>query len=143
MQRTGLVIALFIPLGLLAACQKTGAPSSNLSLNSKQTPPQAVAAIAKVAQKCWFKSGDTAFKDFRMSNEVNSFAGRPRILLVKRSDPNGLPSLVVQAERRGDATSGKFTNIQTFGPLLQTGNGKRITDDVTRWSKGNTDCKEA
>ena len=77
----------------------------------------------------------------RMSNEVNSYAGRPRFLLVKRSDPNGLPLLVVQAEKKGSSTSGTYTNIQTFGPLLQTTNGKRITDDVSHWSKGNTDCR--
>lgn len=131
----GLGFALFI----LAACQ-TGSPSPNLSLNTKQTPVSAISAIAQVAQKCWFKSGDRAFRDMRMSSEVNSYAGRPRFLLVKRSDPNGLPLLVVQAEQRGDTASGTFTNIQTFGPLLQTRNGKRITDDVTRWSRKNTDC---
>ncbi|MEM7290552.1 MAG: hypothetical protein AAF412_09345, partial [Pseudomonadota bacterium] len=118
----------------------TGSPSQALSINSKQTPVNAVSAIAKVAQKCWFKSGDRDFRDLRISSEVNSFAGRPRFLLVKRKDPNGLPLLVVQAERRGDAASGQYTNIQTFGPLLQTNNGQRITSDVKRWSKGNRAC---
>ncbi|MEL7430019.1 MAG: hypothetical protein AAFN43_08455 [Pseudomonadota bacterium] len=129
-----------VPALLLTGCQ-AGAPSENLSLNSDQKPAEAVAAIARVAQECWFKSGDSGFTGLRMSNEVNSYAGRPRILLVKRSDPDGLPLLVVQAETRGDAASGSYTNIQTFGPLLQTANGKRITDDVSRWSKGNTGCK--
>ncbi|MDJ0615014.1 MAG: hypothetical protein QNJ29_15200 [Rhizobiaceae bacterium] len=128
-------------LALLAACQNAGAPSASLSINSKQKPVQAVASIARTAQKCWFKSGDKNFSGIRMSNEVNSFSGRPRFLLVKRSDPNGLPLLVVQAEQKGDATSGSFTNIQTFGPLLQTSNGKRITDDVKRWSRGSGECK--
>ncbi|MEO0327727.1 MAG: hypothetical protein AAF217_03925 [Pseudomonadota bacterium] len=123
----------------LAACQ-SGEPSQGLSLNTKQSPPQAVAGIARIAQTCWFKSKDTVFRDLRMSNEVNSFAGRPRFLLVKRSDPNGLPQLVVQAEEKGDTSSGKYTNIQTYGPLLQTQDGKRITDDVLRWSQGNTAC---
>ncbi|MGI9352138.1 MAG: hypothetical protein ACR2O3_11285 [Rhizobiaceae bacterium] len=123
----------------LPACQ-TGSPSDNLSINTKEVPVEAMVVIAKAAQKCWFKSKDLAFRDLRMSNEINSPAGRPRFLLVKRVDPNGLPQLVVQAERRGDTASGKFTNIQTFGPMLQSGNGKRITDDVRRWSKGNTAC---
>ncbi len=126
---------------LLSACQNAGAPSKNQSINTKENPVQAVTAIAKTAQTCWFKSKDPAFRDYRMSSEVNSFAGRPRFLLVKRSDPNGLPTLVVQAEAKGDAASGKYTNIQTYGPLLQSRNGKRITDDVARWSKGNRTCK--
>ncbi|MEM9278269.1 MAG: hypothetical protein AAGA76_06825 [Pseudomonadota bacterium] len=125
---------------ILASCQN-GTPSENLSINTKQVPVQAMVSIARAAQKCWFKSKDPAFRDFRLSDEVNSPAGRPRFLLVKRIDPNGLPQLVVQAEQKGDTTTGKFTNIQTFGPLLQTGNGKRITDDVRRWSKGNAECK--
>ncbi len=128
---------------ILAACQSdSGSPSANLSINSGQKPTQAVASIARTAQKCWFKSGDETFSGMRMSNEVNSFSGRPRFLLVKRSDPNGLPLLVVQAEKKGDGASGTFTNIQTFGPLLQTSDGKRITDDVSHWSKGNTDCRK-
>lgn len=124
---------------LLAACQ-SGAPSENLSINSKQKPAQIVAAIAKTAHRCWLKSGDKAFSDFRISSEVNALAGRPRFLLVKRADPNGLPHLVVQAETRGDASSGTYTKIEAFGPLLQTGSGERITDDVSRWSKGSTAC---
>ena len=123
----------------LNACQ-SGDPSQALSLNTKQSPTQAVVTIARIAQTCWFQSKDKVFKELRMSNEVNSYAGRPRILLVKRSDPNGLPLLVVQAEEKGDGTNGKFTNIQTFGPLLQTAHGKRIVDDVRRWSRGNTTC---
>ena len=131
------MLALCLPI---TACQ-TGQPAPNQSLNTKTSPTNAIAEIARTAQKCWFKSGDPSFSEMRISNEVNSHAGRPRILLVKRSDPNGLPLLVIQAEKRGDASSGDFTNIQTFGPLLQTKHGKRITGDVDRWSKGNTNCK--
>ncbi len=132
---------LALPFLALAACQ-TGSPSDNLSLNTKDTPVNTITAIARIAQDCWFKSGDPAFKSLRMSSEVNSYAGRPRFLLVKRSDPNGLPLLVVQAETKGDSASGKYTNVQTFGPLLQTDNGQRITEDVARWSRKNTDCKK-
>lgn len=124
----------------LAACQTGGSPSQSLSVNSKKPPVDAMVSIARAAQTCWFKSKDHAFRDLRMSNEVNSPAGRPRFLLVKRVDPNGLPLLVVQAEQKGDTTSGKFTLIQAFGPLLETSNGKRITGDVRRWSTGSTAC---
>ena len=132
--------AMILPCSLLVSCQ-TGASADDQSLRTKDSPTTAITKIARTAQTCWFKSKDPAFKNFRMSNEVNSYAGRPRVLLVKRTDPNGLPLLVIQAEKSGSGQSGTFTNIQTFGPLLQTMNGKRIVEDVKRWSTGNKSCK--
>lgn len=123
----------------LAACQSNNGPVST-SMNTNQKPETAVAGIAKVAQKCWFKSGDKAFKPYRLANEVSSFSGQPRFLLVPRKNPGGLPLLVVQAEQRGDTASGTFTRINAFGPLLQTKEGNRILSDVNRWSRGNTKC---
>ncbi|MBO6815568.1 MAG: hypothetical protein JJ891_11955 [Rhizobiaceae bacterium] len=123
----------------LAACQ-TGSPSADLSINTKSPPQDIVTSLAKAAQKCWFKSGDTAFRGYRLAAEVNSYAGRPRFLLVPKKDPSGLPSLVVQAEVRGDQGSGKFTNVQTFGPLLASNEGSRITGDIKRWSNGSASC---
>ncbi len=124
---------------ILAACQSKTTPIST-SMNTKQKPENAVASIAKIAQKCWFQSGDKAFKTYRMANEVSSFSGQPRILLVPRKNPGGLPLLVVQAEQKGDVASGKFTNINAFGPLLQTTTGKRALGDVNRWNRGETSC---
>lgn len=126
-------------LVIVSACQSK-APEVTTAMNSTQKPTQAVASIAKQAQKCWFKTGDKAFKDLRLANEVVSHAGKPRFLLVPRKNPAGLPLLVVQAEEKGDTASGTFTNINTFGPLLQTADGIRILGDVNRWSKGETAC---
>ena len=123
----------------LAACQAKSPPVSN-SLNTKQKPEIAVANLAKIAQRCWFKSGDKAFKPYRMANEVSSFAGQPRFLLVPRKNPGGLPLLVVQAELKGSTASGQFTNINAFGPLIQGSNGQRILSDVSRWNRGDTKC---
>jgi len=109
-------------------------------MNTKQKPAAAVASLAKIAQKCWFKSGDKAFKPYRMANEVSSFAGQPRFLLVPRKNPGGLPLLVVQAEKKGTTASGTFTNINAFGPLLKGDNGQRILSDVNRWNRGETAC---
>ena len=38
--------------------------------------------VAIAAHKCWFASKDPAFKAYQMANELNSFSGRPRFLLV-------------------------------------------------------------
>lgn len=134
--------ALFLASVLfMAACQKQ-APISlvSTSMNVKQKPEVAVANIAKIAQKCWFQSGDKAFKAFRLANEVSSFAGQPRFLLVPRKNPGGLPLLVVQAVAAGNTSSGKFTNVNAFGPLLKTAQGHRILSDVNRWSRGTSTC---
>ncbi|MGI9399939.1 MAG: hypothetical protein ACR2O0_01680 [Rhizobiaceae bacterium] len=127
-------------IGILSACQ-TGSPSKALSLNSKQDATAIMVIIANAAQTCWFKSKDIAFRSYRLANEVNSPAGRPRILLVPKSDPSALPLLVIQAEKKGDTATGNFTEIQTFGPILSTSSGSRITNDVKRWSSGNEECR--
>ncbi len=132
--------ALPLMLIIISGCQ-TGASSEALSVRSQEKPTPLIVTVAKNAQKCWFKSGDNAFKAYKLANEVNSHSGRPRILLVPRNNPGGLPQLVVQAEQKGSASSGTYTNMQAYGPLLGTSSGKRITDDVKRWSAGNSSCK--
>ncbi|MEM7462057.1 MAG: hypothetical protein AAF362_05200 [Pseudomonadota bacterium] len=134
------MLSLFCIIGALSACQ-TGSPSDALTLKSKQDATAVMVKIAKAAQACWFKSSEIAFRSYRLANEVNSPAGRPRILLVPKSDPSALPLLVVQAEQKGDTATGKFTEIQAFGPILSTSSGSRITNDVKRWSGGNNNCR--
>ena len=136
--RKGYVLASLI---VLTACQmKPAEPKLSTSMRTSTKPELAVAKIAKIAQKCWFKSGDKAFKQYRLANEVSSFVGQPRFLLVPQKNPGGLPLLVVQAVQKGKTASGKFTNINAFGPLLQSAHGKRILGDVNRWNKGDTKC---
>lgn len=125
---------------MLSACQSTEEASGNISINTNQDARSAVVHMAKAAQTCWFKSKDPAFKSFTLAAEVNSHAGRPRFLIVPKSNPRDLPLLVVQAEAKGTSSSGKFTNIQSFGPLLQGKEATRINADIRRWSKGQGGC---
>lgn len=92
--------------------------------------------VAIAAHKCWFESKDKAFKTYRMANELNSFSGNPRILLVPAKNYGGLPLLVVQA-------SGNSSTVETFGPLLSEPLGARISADVNRWASGSSDCGSA
>lgn len=131
--------ALVAIVSSLAGCQ-LGAPSDALSLKSKNDPTDIMVAVGKAAQTCWFKSKDRAFTGYRLADEVNSPAGRPRLLLVPRRDPGALPALVIQAETRGDAATGTFSDVQAYGPLLSSPHGKRITDDVRRWAGGDSSC---
>jgi hypothetical protein len=89
--------------------------------------------VASNAHRCWFASKDPAFRDYRMADELNSFSGRPRFLLVPAKHPEHKPLLVVQAE-------GAPPKLEAFGPLMQEALGARIGADVTRWSKGEAGC---
>ena len=137
-QRAAGGTALVLIAGTLSSCQM-GA-SEGLSLKSKENPTELMVAIGKAALECWFKSKDPAFVSYKMADETHSLSGRPRLLLVPRNDPGALPRLVIQAETRGSAASGTYTDIQTYGPALSSLAGARITTDVKRWASGNTSC---
>ncbi|MBB3440644.1 hypothetical protein [Rhizobium sp. BK379] len=113
---------------LVAACQSstpvTGPDRSALSTMER---------VALGANSCWFKSGDAAFAAYRLAPELNSFSGRPRILVVHKGSPESRPLLVVQAE-------GNPAKMQAFGPMMSEPAAGRIAADVTRWSGGNRAC---
>ncbi|WP_283194508.1 hypothetical protein [Rhizobium sp. AN80A] len=113
---------------LVASCQsKTPAPSQDRSALSTME------RVAVAANTCWFKSGDAAFTAYRLAPELNSFSGRPRILVVPRNSPEGRPLLVVQAE-------GNPSKLDAFGPMMDGPARPRIAQDVTRWAGGNKSC---
>jgi hypothetical protein len=89
--------------------------------------------VALGANACWFKSGDPAFAAYKLAPELNSFSGRPRILLVHKGSPESRPLLVVQAE-------GSPSRLQAFGPMMSEPVAGRITTDVNRWSAGSKAC---
>ena len=122
---------LLLPLAALAAlagCQtKTPAPKAD----GGALPTMERVALG--ANGCWFKSGDPAFKAYRLAPELNSFSGRPRILVVHRNSPESRPLLVVQAE-------GSPARLDAFGPLMAEPVGARIGADVKRWAAGGKGC---
>lgn len=89
--------------------------------------------IARGANQCWFKSGDPAFKPYRMALELDSYSGKPRILLVKRNSPETRPLLVVQAE-------GNPAKLEAFGPMMGEGQSARISQNVNAWANGGSGC---
>ena len=91
--------------------------------------------VAKQAQACWFKRKDPALRPYKLAAEVNSYSGKPRILIVPRNNPGGLPKLVAQAERKSGQTV--FTS---FGPLLQTKDGPRLNANLRAWARGSKTC---
>lgn len=129
MRRLTCSLALSAIVIALAACQ-----------SSKPKPPSVDRAalptmerVALAANSCWFKSGDSAFKDYRLAPELNSFSGRPRILAVPKHSPESRPLLVVQAE-------GNPARLDAFGPLVDGAGGERIKRDIVRWANGAKNC---
>lgn len=137
MRKLLLAASLGSALIVLPACQKApiSGPSGALTLTVNKPASATIVAIAKTAQTCWFKSKDPIFKNFRLAAEVNSYVGKPRFLLVPKSNPGGLPKLVVNGETKNGRTV-----ITAFGPLLSTNQGQRISSDVQRWATGNKSC---
>jgi len=102
--------ALISALVFLCACSQSGSGALNTGPKI-QSPQTLMVHVAKRMQACWFKKNDPAFRNYRLATEVNSYAGKPRVLIVPKNNPAGLPKLVVQAERRGAQNI-----LSTFGP---------------------------
>ena len=123
---------LLVALAFLSACQSgpsrpapAGAGKSAALRNMEQ--------VAIAAHRCWFAANDPAFRAYSFANELNSFSGRPRFLLVPKGNYGGRPLLVVQAE----GASGRVT---AFGPLMDGPQGGRISADIARWAAGDQGC---
>jgi hypothetical protein len=117
-------------LMLLAACQSQTVPVTS---GGKSAALLTMEHVAIAAHSCWFASKDPAFKPYHMANELNSFSGQPRFLLVPAKHPESKPLLVVQAQ-------GPAANLQAFGPLMQEPLGARIAGDLKRWAAGSSSC---
>lgn len=89
--------------------------------------------LTLTANRCWFKSKDPAFASYSIAPELSSFSGRPRFLLVPRGRLEARPLLVVE----GAAGS---TEVETYGPLLDTQLRTRLEGDLARWRAGSTAC---
>lgn len=85
------------------------------------------------ALSCWIKSGDKDFEGFALVPELDTRSGRPRILIVKKGQAQGLPQMVIEA-------SGKPVKLNTYGPLTQQRLSGRINSDIIAWNTGRTGC---
>ncbi|PRD41096.1 hypothetical protein C5748_23595 [Phyllobacterium phragmitis] len=137
MKRALLVVAAAATLSTLAACQSGNEPGpGSLALSSGNAALATMERVALAANSCWFKSRDATFRPYRLAPELNSFSGRPRILVVPAKNPGDRPLLVVQAE-------GNPAKVEAFGPLMHQSSGNRIASDIRRWSAGGSGCGSA
>jgi hypothetical protein len=116
-------------LGALVASCQSHAPVVTTDKDALSTMER----IMLSANTCWFKSANPTFAKYQLAPELNSYTGRPRILIVDRGHPTGRPSLVVQAE-------GNPAKLEAFGPMMSGASAAQITGDVNRWANGNKGC---
>lgn len=128
MRRFAFFVILLAAAGL-AACK----PEAPRPPTGGQSALDIMEKVAVGANRCWFKSGDPAFKAYSLAPELTSFSGRPRILLVRKGSADIRPLLVVQAE-------GRPARLDAFGPLMNETLAPRIQKDVVRWANGAKDC---
>ena len=119
----------------LAACTKTEPPKVSVANPKQESAQTLMVHVAKQVQACWFKRKDPALKKYKMAAEINSFSGKPRILIVPRNKPTALPKLVAQAQRIGGRN-----RFESFGPLLQSSDGPRLNASLRRWANGSKTC---
>jgi hypothetical protein len=121
-------VSLIVVGALLAACQSKAPrpPSSQSALDVMEK-------VAVAANRCWFKSGDAAFKAYAFAPELTSFSDRPRILLTRKGSADIRPLLVVQAE-------GRPARLSAFGPMMNEPISGRVSTDVKRWAAGSPSC---
>lgn len=118
-------------LALFAACTPKPTPPTPTSVSNAALAT--MERIAVGANSCWFKSNDKDFRGYAFAPELNSFSGRPRMLVVPARNLAGRPLLVVQAE-------GNPARIEAFGPMMQQGHSSRISADINRWASGQKGC---
>jgi hypothetical protein len=127
------ITALLLGAALFSGCQSSAPGPGSLTVKASQRALPVMERIAIAASRCWFKTGDKRFRPYRMAPELNSFSGRPRILLVPRNRPQDRPLAVIEGQ--GDPAT-----IQAYGPLLSAPVGNRIATDIKSWTGGSTAC---
>lgn len=126
------VVVLALSAAVLTGCFSSK-PERKPAAPVKQSALSIMERVAISANHCWFKSNDADFRPYRLAPELNSFSGRPRILLVPQRNPNDRPLLVVQAE-------GSPAQMERFGPMMSGALAARIIRDTDRWASGQKAC---
>ena len=129
-----MLAAIVAALGALAGCQTQGTPAAAGSGGGgKSAALLSMEQVATAAYRCWFDSKDPLFRSYSFANELNSFSGRPRFLVVPKNNFGGKPLLVVQAE-------GAEGRVSAFGPMMDGEHSVRIAADIGRWRTGDGSC---
>ncbi len=120
---------------VVTGCRSAPPPADYAEFRSSQDPGTVAARIAENVGACWFAGARPAFATFSYTPELTSYSDRPRVLVVEKAKPTGLPKLVIEATRAERGSS-----VKLFGPLMATVEAAAISRDVRRWVGGSTGC---
>jgi hypothetical protein len=120
-------------VSIVAACQS--APQDYAEFHAPQSPVNVASRIAENVGACWFGGARPAFADYSYAPELNSYSNRPRVLIVPKAEPHGLPKLVIEA-----SAAKRGSSIKLFGPLMASSEAPAISRDVERWASGASGC---
>lgn len=134
-KRNGLSLSLgaLIAGAALAGCAGER-PGGSMQIEVADAAIPVLQRINERALTCWIRSGDRAFRQLALVPELDTRAGKPRILVVERGRSQGLPRFVIEA-------SGTPAQVVTYGPLAGRSVSARINTDVTRWAAGDPACR--
>ena len=126
-------LAVIASVSLLASCQS--APKDYAEFHAAQAPVNVATRIAENVRACWFGGERAAFADYSYAPELNSYSNRPRVLIVPKAEPHGLPKLVIEA-----SAAKRGSSVKLFGPLMASSEAPAISRDVQRWASGASGC---
>ncbi len=127
------LLAAFVTV--ITACQSAPPPADYTEFRSSQDPATVAARISETVGACWFGGGHPAFAAYSYTPELTSYSDRPRVLVVEKANPTGLPKLVIEVT---EAERG--ARVKLFGPLMATAEASAISRDVERWAIGSVAC---
>ncbi len=126
-------LAILACVSILAACQS--APKDYAEFHAPQSPVNVASRIAENVGACWFGGARPVFADYSYAPELNSYSNRPRVLIVPKAEPHGLPKLVIEA-----SAAERGSSVKLFGPLMASSEAPAISRDVERWASGGSGC---
>ncbi|MEO0496116.1 MAG: hypothetical protein AAF141_01925 [Pseudomonadota bacterium] len=135
MRKLFLISLLLGVSAMISACQTDQREITSFSVQSNEKIGVIMPKLVGLAAKCLAGTGKP-FANYRVSSELNSLSGQPRLLLVRRNDPQGLPGLVILGQAKDGGTT-----LSIFGRLL-SGNGPKaiVSRNVRSWANGGADC---
>jgi hypothetical protein len=133
--RLAVALGLAVVVLVSAGCQTKPPARDYTEFRSGRDPLSVASQISRNIRACWLDGRRAAFADLTSAAELTSYANRPRVLIVPRRDPHGLPKLVIEV-----SAADRGASIKLFGPLMASAEAAAIRVDVSRWAAGGSGC---
>ena len=100
----------------LAGCQSSSPGPGSIQVQASDRALPVMERVALAASRCWFKSGDSSLRAYRLAPELTSFTGRPRITAGSRQQTRGPSAGGDRSQGRSGHRPGLWPPVdRTFG----------------------------